>query len=282
MGSFLWGYLRRPLSDRMIPSAISRRSVCWKLNVTAYTYVTLYFVFLFRNKISHYREYCPNFVSYSVCIQSVTETCVGKFWAQVTHIKRRKNIHINMCLATFNLWIVLKNTLLTRAAVQYYSVDRNCMWLFGRPVCSAMSAYRQALQRFPVTWLPKLLKEVPLSVNARMWYTQESAPAHFSRAVRDVLNNTYHDRWVGRGGPTAWPPRSAPDLNPLDLYLWRHLDTLVSAAPVDSEQPLHHRTVDVCQTICNYPGILVRMLWTMTRRVDVCVESHGGHFEPLL
>jgi hypothetical protein len=44
----------------------------------------------------------------------------------------------------------------------------------------------------------------------------DGAPAHFSRAVRDVLNNTYHDRWIGRGGPTAWPPRS-PDLNPLDF-----------------------------------------------------------------
>jgi hypothetical protein len=39
----------------------------------------------------------------------------------------------------------------------------------------------------------------------------DGAPAHFSRAVRDVLNNTYHDPWIGRGGPTAWPPRS-PDL----------------------------------------------------------------------
>jgi hypothetical protein len=36
------------------------------------------------------------------------------------------------------------------------------------------------------------------------------------RAVRDVLSNAYHDRWVGRGGPTAWPPRST-DLNPLDF-----------------------------------------------------------------
>jgi hypothetical protein len=40
----------------------------------------------------------------------------------------------------------------------------------------------------------------------------------FSRAVRDVLSNSYHDRWTGRGGPTAWPPRS-PDMNPLDLVV---------------------------------------------------------------
>jgi hypothetical protein len=34
----------------------------------------------------------------------------------------------------------------------------------------------------------------------------DGAPAHFNRAVRDVLNNTEHDRWIGRGGPPAWPP----------------------------------------------------------------------------
>jgi hypothetical protein len=58
------------------------------------------------------------------------------------------------------------------------------------------------------------------------------------RAVRDVLSNTCHARWMGRGRPTAWPPRSTPDLNPLDFYLWGHLRTLVCAAPVDNEEAL--------------------------------------------
>jgi hypothetical protein len=62
----------------------------------------------------------------------------------------------------------------------------------------------------------------------------------FSRAVRDVLSNSYHDRWIGRGGPTAWPPRS-PDLNPLDFYLWR-----TPVASVDNEEALPRRIVDAC------------------------------------
>jgi hypothetical protein len=53
----------------------------------------------------------------------------------------------------------------------------------------------------------------------------DGAPAHFSRAVRDVLNNTYHDGRIGRGGPNAWPSLS-PDLNPLDFYLWEYLSPL--------------------------------------------------------
>jgi hypothetical protein len=57
----------------------------------------------------------------------------------------------------------------------------------------------------------------------------DGAPTHFTGAVRDVFSNTCHGRWIGRGGPTAWPPRSTPDLNPLDFDLWVHLTALVYA-----------------------------------------------------
>jgi hypothetical protein len=94
------------------------------------------------------------------------------------------------------------------------------------------------------------------------------------RSVRDALSNTCQGRWIGRGGPTAWPPRSTPGLNPL----WGHLN----AAPADNEGALHHRTVDACQTVRNYPGIFVRMQRSIVRRVEARTESHGGHFELLL
>jgi hypothetical protein len=97
------------------------------------------------------------------------------------------------------------------------------------------------------------------------------APAHFSSAVRDVPSSTYHDRWISRGEPTAWPPRS-PDLNPLDFCLWEHLKTLVYAAPVDNKEALHHRIVDACQTIRNYSDIFERMRRSMMRRVEACIE----------
>jgi hypothetical protein len=62
---------------------------------------------------------------------------------------------------------------------------------------------------------------------------------------------------------------------------WRHLKTLVYGAPVNSGEALHHRIVDACQTVRNYPGIFERMRWSMIRRVEACIESHGGHLEHL-
>jgi hypothetical protein len=64
---------------------------------------------------------------------------------------------------------------------------------------------------------------------------RDGAGEHLSRAVRDVLNNAYHDRWIGRGGSTARTPRSS-DSNPLDFYLWEHLKSLGYAAPADIER----------------------------------------------
>jgi hypothetical protein len=55
----------------------------------------------------------------------------------------------------------------------------------------------------------------------------------------------------------------------------------VYAAPVDNEEALHRRTVDACQTIRNYPRISARMRRPVMRRGEVCIESHGGHFEHL-
>jgi hypothetical protein len=43
---------------------------------------------------------------------------------------------------------------------------------------------------------------------------RDGTPAHISSAVRDVLSNTCHGRWISRGGHIPWPPRS-PDFNPL-------------------------------------------------------------------
>jgi hypothetical protein len=52
-------------------------------------------------------------------------------------------------------------------------------------------------------------------------------------------------------------------------------NSFVYAAPVDNGEALHHRTVDGCQIIRNYPGIFERMRRSMMRRTEACIASHG-------
>lgn len=129
--------------------------------------------------------------------------------------------------------------------------------------------------------LPPLLENVPLNDRVRLWFMHDGAPPHFSINVREYLNQNYNDRWIGRGGPTAWPPRS-PDLNPLDFCIWEYLKSLVYSRPVDNLADLRQQIEDACRTIRRNPGRFERIRASFLRRCEVCVQMEGGHVEHLL
>jgi len=68
--------------------------------------------------------------------------------------------------------------------------------------------------------LPALLKDINLDTRQCMFFQQDSAPTHWNRRVRYHLELTFPGRWIGRGGPVSWCPRS-PDLSSLNFFLWR-------------------------------------------------------------
>jgi len=79
------------------------------------------------------------------------------------------------------------------------------------------------------------------------------ASPHFSLRVRN-LNRHYPERWIGRGGPLSWPPRS-PNLTSLDFYLWVYLKNVVYQTPVNNEENLWARVQDACRMIRRNPGV---------------------------
>ncbi|KAJ4451659.1 hypothetical protein ANN_03129 [Periplaneta americana] len=112
-------------------------------------------------------------------------------------------------------------------------------------------------------------------------FLHDGVPAHFSRTARRYLDRRFPDRWIGRGGPIAWPPRS-PDLNPPDFYLWGHLKSLVYSSPVSDLETLWNRIVACSEDIRNTPGVWDRVRRSMRHRCEVCIQAGGGHFEQLL
>lgn len=139
----------------------------------------------------------------------------------------------------------------------------------------------ESYRRFLEDILPILLEDVPIFTRSVMWFMHDGAPAHFSVQARNYLNQNYHNRWIGRGGPREWPPRS-PDLNSLDFFLWGHLKTLVYSTPVQSVEELKNRITNSCEQIRNTPGIFQRVRESMRRRAEACILAGGGHFQQLL
>lgn len=129
--------------------------------------------------------------------------------------------------------------------------------------------------------LPELLEDVPLDIRRNMWFQHDGAPAHFTLAVREYLTATYGDRWIGRGGPRAWPPRS-PDLTPLDFAVWGHLKSLVYETPVQNEMDLIARIVAAADNLRTMPGVFQRMRISGRRRCGICIDHGGRNFEQFL
>ncbi|GBO03083.1 hypothetical protein AVEN_211149-1 [Araneus ventricosus] len=57
---------------------------------------------------------------------------------------------------------------------------------------------------------------------------QDGAPPHYGNIVREFLDTTFPQRWIGRGAVMAWPPRS-PDITPLEFYLWGYVKQHVNS-----------------------------------------------------
>ena len=106
----------------------------------------------------------------------------------------------------------------------------------------------------------------------------DGSPPHFSRVARQFLNQHFANKWIGHGGPIAWPARS-PDLNPLDFRLWGHLKSIVYATSIENAEILQTRIEQGFRQIRETPGMIER---SMTRHVQACLQLQSGHFEHLL
>ena len=71
---------------------------------------------------------------------------------------------------------------------------------------------------------------------------------HFnvSRDVTTYLDEIFPGRWFGRGGPTAWPPRS-PDLTPLDIFAWGFINYVVYRRKVRDLADLRQRIIEAVE-----------------------------------
>ena len=130
-------------------------------------------------------------------------------------------------------------------------------------------------------WLMKLLFE---EERADSIFRQDGAPSHWSVNVRQYLNATLHNKWIGRAGNDDcvllhWPPRS-PDLTPCDFFLWSHVKSLVYVPPLlRSVDDLKIRITEALKTID--PKMLVRVWQEIEYRFDVCRVTKGSYIEHL-
>jgi hypothetical protein len=66
---------------------------------------------------------------------------------------------------------------------------------------------------------------------------QDGVLPHFCHHFKNHLDREMAERWIGRGGPIAWPP-SSPDLTPMDSFLWGYVKNTVYQVKINDLQHL--------------------------------------------
>ena len=119
--------------------------------------------------------------------------------------------------------------------------------------------------------LPEMLENVELQVRQRLWFQHDRAPANFALDIREYINNVFPNRWIGRGGPVQWPPRS-PDLTPMVFFIWGEMKCLVYETPIDIPEEMVARVAEAAAIILETQSF--------ARRYQLCIVN--GHFQRLL
>ena len=131
----------------------------------------------------------------------------------------------------------------------------------------------------------KLLQETLLptsrsfAIRKGLRWIQDGALAHCTTAVKKFLLKKFRGRMISRGTDVAWPAHS-PDLSPLDSHYWALAQRQVYAA---KPSIVGEFTNVVKQYSAGCSGeVLKNDALNILRRVRVCVQQSGGHFQHLL
>lgn len=108
------------------------------------------------------------------------------------------------------------------------------------------------------------------------FFQQDGATAHTARETIRYLQEFYDDRIISQN---LWPPRS-PDLTPLDFYLFGNLKNKIFKNRLHNLNELQEAIVQEISNITQ--DELQRVFNNLKRRVNICLENNGQHFQHLL
>ncbi|KAJ4446968.1 hypothetical protein ANN_13670 [Periplaneta americana] len=112
------------------------------------------------------------------------------------------------------------------------------------------------------------------------YFQQDGTPAHFHVNVRNFLDRTLNQRWIGRRESAAEFPSRSPDLTSPDLHLWRALKNTVYVTEPQILEELRVQIELACndiplakiQLICRS---VVRRRWDCTVAEEDILNMHG-------
>jgi hypothetical protein len=107
------------------------------------------------------------------------------------------------------------------------------------------------------------------------YFQQDGATCHTSNASMALIQSFFDDWIISKN---LWPPRS-PDLTSPDFLLWGYLKERVYTTRPRTLDDLKDNITNEINGADN--TMLRRTDRNMERRVQLCLEEEGGHFQHL-
>ena len=107
----------------------------------------------------------------------------------------------------------------------------------------------------------------------RTWvWQQDSAPAHKSKETQAWLQKECYDF-----APFShWTP-SSPNLNPLDFFVWPHVENIINITSHNTKASL---IAAIHRVFAELPPALVEKVCSQFRiRIEAVIEAEGGYIE---
>ena len=117
------------------------------------------------------------------------------------------------------------------------------------------------------------------NIDPDIWFQQDGATAHTSIPAIDWLKNRFGDKIISHRTDFPWPARS-PDLSPLDYFLWGYLKEKIFSMNHSTIQEMKQNIREILSSIDQ--DILAAVMRNFEKRINLCIDQSGGHFEHLL
>ena len=122
--------------------------------------------------------------------------------------------------------------------------------------------------------LSQLMEDVLLHVRMNMWLQHDGASPHYALCSRQVMNEIFDEKWIGRGGPVACPP-CPPELTSPDYFLFWFCKERGMAVTSTTPDDMKERIRRACTKIT--PQMLAEVRRSFHQRISKCLQVEGHH-----
>lgn len=131
-------------------------------------------------------------------------------------------------------------------------------------------------ERYRTLILAEFLRQLHDDELQTGYFQQDGATAHTANTTLNYLREFYGDRLISKN---VWPPRS-PDLTPCDFFLFGHLKNTIFRNRMHNLDELKEAIETEIRNIT--PEQLQNVFENKKRRVNICLQNEGHHFQHLL